>query len=55
MKRNFTLSLAARAIFLLAMAMQLQETTALPLHVQISVCSMLFAGNVTSSERLQKN
>ena len=40
--------------FLLGMATQFQEIMALPSHLQISVCSLSCAGNVTSSEKLQK-
>ena len=36
--------------FLLTMAMQFQEITALPSRVPISIC----AGNATTSEKLQK-
>ena len=39
---------------LLAIAIQLQQIIARPLHAQISVCSMSCAGNGTSSEELQK-
>ena len=45
---------ATRAIFLLAIAVQFQEITALPPHIQISVCSLSCAAIATFSEHLQK-